>query len=359
MTRVVAGLLLLSLVSLGGAAVGMAAGIGTRPCGEPRMAVDSPADRFEATFVGDTMLGDAALPQLAASGYDWVFDGVRALVGDGFVMANAEAPITTLSTPFDPAQHWHYNAQPAAAPAMARAGIDAVSLANNHAMDRGPQGLADTLAALDDAGIAAVGAGMRLCEAELPLLVDTPAGTLGIVALGKYYGRDKMASVAGAGTVALSKAAIVRGAALARSAGADQVIAFVHWGRSYDDVTREQEEFAQLFVDAGYAMVIGAHPHVSQRIEVLDGVPIVHSLGNFVFGAPGRFTEERPGTGLILRVTFRPDGIESLIARCIVTDNDLVGFRPGRCDAATAASVLGALNPDMQVAGDTGQLVIP
>ena len=359
MTRAVAVLLALACLTLGGAAVGMAVGVGAGPCGERALRIEAPGDAFEATFVGDTLLGDAAQPLLTTQGYDSVFTSLAGLTGDGFLMANAEGPITTLTTPFDAAQHWHYNAQPAAAGALQRGGIDAVSLANNHAMDRGPQGLADTIDALDAAGVASVGAGGTLCDAELPLLVETPVGTLGVVGLGKYYGREKMASLAGPGTIALSEAAIVRGATLARSAGADWIVAFVHWGRSYEDVTREQQDYARLFSEAGYDLVIGAHPHVSQRIEFIEGMPVVYSLGNFVFGAPGRFTVERPGTGLLVSARFVPTGVESLTIRCIVTDNEAVAFRPRACEPQMAAATLGALHDRVEVVDGVGRLAVP
>jgi poly-gamma-glutamate synthesis protein (capsule biosynthesis protein) len=322
--------------------------------------VDSPPDTFSATFVGDTMLGDAATATLDASGYESVFAGVLPLLDTDFVMANAEGPITTLSAPFDPAQHWHYNAQPAAAPAMAAAGIDVIGLANNHAMDRGPEGLADTIEAATSAGMMTVGAGPTICEAELPLLVHTPAGTLGVVALGKYYGRDKMASAIGPGTVALSEASIRRGAELARAGGADWIVAFVHWGRSYQSVTPEQRIFAADFEEAGYDLVVGMHPHVVQGIGAVEDMPVVYSIGNFVFGAPGRFTEERPGVGLLVRADFGADGLTQLVTRCIATDNETVGFQPQPCDPATSTALFGRINPALTMRGtDAAVLTIP
>jgi len=359
MTRAVVLLLVLGLVAFGAAAVGVVAGVGTGPCGERRIEAASSTTGFDATFVGDTMLGDAAAPLLAAQGYDWAFAGLAGVLDDGFVMANAEGPITTLTEPFDTAQHWHYNAQPGSAAAIARVGIDAVSLANNHAMDRGPAGLADTTSTLTASGVAAVGAGPTMCEAELPLLVRTPAGTLGVVALGKYYGREKTASLAGAGTVAFSEASIIRGATLARSAGADWVVAFVHWGGNYGDVDAEQEDLAEAFAEAGYDLVVGAHPHVSQRIDVIDRMPVVYSMGNFVFGAPGRFAPERPGAGLVVKASFDQDGLAALTVRCVDTNNDTVAYQPRPCDAPMAATTFASLNPAMVVNGGVGTLAIP
>ena len=360
MNRAIPVLVALSVLALSGAAAGVAMGLGNGPCGSRIVDVpETRSDDFDVTFLGDTMLGDAATPQLAALGYDWAFAGAAGIPLGDFVMANAEGPITTRTEPFDPAQHWHYNALPDAAPAMRTAGLDAVSLANNHAMDRGPQGLADTISNLQASGIAPVGAGPSTCEAELPLIVRTPVGTLGIVALGKYYGRDKMASLVNSGTIALSRASIERGAQLARSAGADWIVAFVHWGRSYDAITPEQRHFADDFEEAGYDLVIGAHPHVAQAIESTEDMPVAYSLGNYVFGAPGRFSPERPGNGLVVDAVFASDGLRELRVRCLDTDNKVVDYQARLCTPAEAAAVLPHIVDKSAIQGDVGVLPVP
>jgi poly-gamma-glutamate synthesis protein (capsule biosynthesis protein) len=190
-------------------------------------------------------------------------------------------------------------------------------------------------------------------------MVRSPAGTIGIVAIGKYYGREKTASVVGAGTVALSEASIIRGATLARSAGADWIVGFVHWGGNYQDVGPEQEDFAEDFAEAGYDLVVGAHPHISQGIEFVDGMPVVYSMGNFAFGAPGRFNPDRPGTGLIVKASFGAEGLGALTVRCIDTDNEVVAYQARACDPAVATATLTGLNPAMVVDAGVGTLAIP
>jgi poly-gamma-glutamate capsule biosynthesis protein CapA/YwtB (metallophosphatase superfamily) len=237
-------------------------------------------------------------------------------------------------------------------------GIDAISLANNHAMDRGPAGLADTIAAAGAAGIVPVGAGPSTCEAELPLMVRTPAGILGIVALGVPYGTDRMAGLTRPGSIAMSPATISRGAALARAAGADWVIGFVHWGQNYHEVTDVQRDSAAQFAAAGYDLVVGAHPHIVQPIEVIDGMPVAYSLGNFVFGAAGRFPAGA-GFGLLVQATFdRATGLRLLTLRCVATDNDIVAFQPRACSAEEATTVLGGLNPGVVVTDGRGILAL-
>ena len=355
----VAILSVLALVAGGGAIAGVALGLGPTPCGTRTIDAPSTGDTFAATFLGDTMLGDAAAPDLEANGFDWPFANLAGIVDTDFTMANAEGPITTLTEPYDLTQGWNYNALPAAATAIRNFGIDAISLANNHAMDRGPAGLADTIAAAEAAGIQAVGAGPSTCEAELPLIVKTPAGTLGIVALGVPYGTDRMAGITRPGSIAMSPATIKRGAALARAAGADWVIGFVHWGQNYHGVTEVQRASAAQFAAAGYDLVVGAHPHIIQPIEVVDGMPVAYSLGNFVFGAAGRFPADA-GFGLVLRATFsEATGLRELGVRCIVTDNDIVAFQPRPCSAAEAQAILPGLHPNVVLEADRGVLTLP
>jgi poly-gamma-glutamate capsule biosynthesis protein CapA/YwtB (metallophosphatase superfamily) len=320
------------------------------------VAVEVEGAELELVWVGDIMVGDASQPFAERHGYDWPFEHVRQLADGDLVIGNAESVITERTDPFDPSQHWHYNSLPPAAGAYAEAGIDVLGMANNHIMDRGPEGLRDMMRHSDEAGLHTFGAGMNVQEAEKPLLIESSAGTVGVVGLGKYYGPHKMAKADQAGTIALSRASIERGYDLAKRAGADWVVAYVQWGRAYAHLTREQEDFAREFAAAGYDLVIGHHPHVVQPISFVDGMPVVYSVGNFVFGTPGRFTSELPGFGLVVTTEFSPDGLTELAVRCIVTDNTVVDFQPTPCSEEESSEVLGSLHSDLEVEGDVGRL---
>lgn len=360
LTRSVVLLIVLSLVSLGAAFAGVTLGVGNGPCGSRvvNVATADPA-ALTVTFGGDTMLGNAAQPTIDQVGYDWPLGGIAPLLDGDFVIVNGEGPVTTRTEPFDPDQEWSYNALPASVTAMRAAGVDALSLGNNHIMDRGPDGLADTSAAAQAAGLATVGAGSLACEAELPLLVRSSAGTLAIVSLGNNYGRLRTASTLAAGTIALSRTAIRRGAALARAAHADWIVAFTHWGENYKDINELQREFAGEFASAGYDLVVGAHPHVTQAYDLVAGMPVLYSLGNLVFGSAGRFPADRPGVGLIAEVRFGSAGLAGIALRCIVTDNDVVQFRPIPCPIEQANMVLGGLGPGVVVVDGVGTIAPP
>ena len=228
-------------------------------------------------------------------------------------------------------------------------------MANNHALDRGPRGISATVDALAQAGIRAFGAGLD-GEAKAPLLIETPHGIVGVVAFGEDYGFGRSASSRRAGTLVPTPAAVTRGIALAREAGARWVIAFVHWGSNYAGIEEQQRGWAQRFAGAGYDLVIGQGPHLAQPVELVDGVPVFYSLGNFVFGTPGRYAPGAPGISLLLTTVVGPDGIHSVDIRCLLTDNAEVAFQPRLCPSGQAGAVLRGLHPDVELKGDVARL---
>ena len=85
-------------------------------------------------------------------------------------------------------------------------------------------------------------------------------------------------------------------------------------------------------------------------------MPVVYSLGNLVFGTLGRFTQDFPGFGLVVTSRLGPDGFDSLVIRCIQTNNESVDFQPRPCTSPQAQEVLGGLNPNVVVQDDVGVL---
>ena len=312
-----------------------------------------PASPFEIVWGGDLLLGDAAEPLLEEHGLSWPFDRIADLLDADYLVANAEGPITSVNEPFFPDQEFSYNAQPPVAEALAEVGFDALGLSNNHALDRGPEGLTDTIRHVTDAGIQVFGAG-ALAEAEAPLMVETPHGAVAILGFGEAWRYGSPADEDELGTVAINPESVARGHRLAQDAGADWVIAFVHWGENYAGVTEEQQLAAQLLADAGYDLVIGHHPHIVQEVEILDGMPVLYSLGNLAFGTPGRFEAGAEGYGLIARTGFGPDGGMDIRLDCIVTDNEIVEFQPEPCAAAEARRLFSQLGSAVHIEGDTG-----
>ena len=112
-------------------------------------------------------------------------------------------------------------------------------------------------------------------------------------------------------------------------------------------------------MDAGYDLVIGHGPHVVQPVEVIDGVPVLYSLGNFVFGTSGRFTERFPGYGLVATVRLEGGSIGAVEPRCILTDNERIAFQPRPCPETEAVTVLASLHPSLELSAGVARLELP
>jgi len=167
--------------------------------------------------------------------------------------------------------------------ALRRAGIRVVNLANNHAADAGLAGIVEGRAAVEDAGIGAVGAGRNLAQALLPWRSEVRGVRLAVFGVSVT-----MASAAAAqrpGVLRLPEHAAVFAQALqaARGDGAVLVV-LVHWGDEYQPTPDdEQREWARWFARHGVAVVAGSGPHVLQQAESHGGAVIAYSLGNAIY----------------------------------------------------------------------------
>ncbi|MDO5629077.1 MAG: CapA family protein [Mobilicoccus sp.] len=314
-------------------------------------------DTVTLGFAGDTMLDDRIAGVIAEHGIAEVLAGVTPFLQESdFALINAEAPIT--DRPAYSGKRFEYSVPPSTLPGLVDAGVDALGLANNHTMDAGPEGLEDTIAHAADAGLITAGAGATEVEAERPLVLTAEARTVGIVLLSEYYGRSSRATEDHPGVISFTEERIQRGHDLARAAGADDVIAYVHWGDNYGPVSDQQRFWAEKLAAAGYDLVIGSGSHSAQPVAHVDGVPIVWGLGNFVFGSRGRYEEfDALPYGLFAQVTWHPDGSRHLDITCLVTDNVIVDYRTRACDDAERADLLTHLGGGLTPTERGGRLI--
>ncbi|GEM_PF-1156977 len=339
-------------------ALGSAAALGARIAGaaapvptvtRATVAATHQSGAFSLLLGGDTMLADGAVGLMSKKGVDAPLARLKPVIASAdYTLLNSESPISDeYAANARPGAKYVYNSAPAVAGVFARAGVDALALNNNHLLDRTETGLADTLAFAAQNGLETVGAGVNEEAAERPLLVDSPQGTMGIVNLGENFGPLSRADVDKAGMIAFSPASVQRGIDLARAAGADHVIAFVHWGDNYSEVNDQQRHWAQMFADAGYEAVIGAGSHTAQPVEVVSGIPVYYGLGNFAFGSPGRFSDfGKQGFGLTARVVMTAQGLEHRVG-CLATDNEdeTVAYQARPCTTIETSAAFESLLP--------------
>ncbi len=240
--------------------------------------------------VGDVMLGRTVGDRIVAEGPAVPFAGVaQTLSSASLLVANLECVISEQGEPQPKA--YAFRAPPAAADSLALAGVDVVSLANNHSLDYGFEALNDMRQRLADRQIAAVGAGDDEAAAHTPLVVERNGLRVAFLAYADVpvetrSGFDARAWIATADAPGLTWADVgqITVDVAAARAQADVVVVLLHFGyESRTQVTAAQRAEAHAAIDAGAALVLGSHPHVLQGVERYNGGLIAYSLGNFVF----------------------------------------------------------------------------
>ncbi len=238
--------------------------------------------------VGDIMLGGTGAPEFERFGYDYPFDKVRALLKQShIVFGNLEGPLTHADhAPV--AKKYVYRSPPEkVAPALRNAGFNVVSLANNHAMDQGADGLKHTIDALDLVGIKHTGGGMNLAEARTPAMLEANGTRVAFLAYTLTFPEEFWATKDRAGSPFGHETQVRADIAAARQQ-ADIVLVSFHWGQEGKTELRDyQKQLGRAAIDAGAAAVIGHHPHVLQGVERYKHGVILYSLGNFAFGTYG------------------------------------------------------------------------
>ncbi|WP_101295478.1 CapA family protein [Halegenticoccus soli] len=244
-------------------------------------------------LTGDVMLGRQVDARQRTRDVDAVWGDVlpRLRSLDGLCI-NLECCLSTRGRPWTRTYRpFHFRADPdRALGALSAAGVDYCSLANNHLMDYGPDALADTLDALDGAGIARAGAGRTLAEAREPASLAVDGLDVAFVSFTDNT-PEYAATADSPGTAHVrfdlddreSRRAVEASLSAARGADPDLLVASLHWGPNM--VTEPPpafRRFGRWLVDRGVDVVHGHSAHVFQGIEVYGGRPIVYDAGDFV-----------------------------------------------------------------------------
>jgi poly-gamma-glutamate capsule biosynthesis protein CapA/YwtB (metallophosphatase superfamily) len=263
----------------------------------PRVVMLAGGDVCLARDIGQTLLKD---PE-----HDFFTTVAPLLKGADLRFANLEGPLSEQKG--ETQSPWNaltFTGPPKGAEALARAGFDVVSTANNHAWDYRERGLTETLDNLDRAGVRHVGTGRDLQAAEAPLIIEKNGLRLGFLAVTDIWNMGSLRTHKGASFVARADkdllAASVR--ALRASGKADVIVVSYHGGVEYTDLPLPRtREILRASIDAGADMVLGHHPHVLQGIAWHAGKPILYSLGNLLM----RLSQpDKKPTGYLARITI-------------------------------------------------------
>lgn len=271
--------------------------------------VDYPFDGGTARVTGhgccDPVFNDNVVPRYVLTGNK---GAVRSLFKQAeLAVANHEQPVTEQAQFHSSGTR--FSGKPELTRIFTRAGIDFLSLANNHIGDYGSDGIRATRRILREHDIAFGGAGRDLDQARRFELLEANGTQVAIIPcldIVRVYwaGKDR------AGATPCVDQYIKKDIRKAKRAGADVIIVFPHWGVEY---TRQpldsMRKHAARWVDAGADLVIGAHSHVAGSIEDIEGVPVFYSLGNLIFD---QHWSTNTMESAILEATFQGDRVIEL-----------------------------------------------
>ncbi len=267
------------------------------------------------------------------------FERVLDLLQDADItIANLEVALTERGEPVE--KLFNFRTPPRFASGLTEAGIDILALGNNHIADYGPDGVEDTLAALDDVGLLYSGAGMDEAAARAPAIVDTQGLRIAFLSYTDQFVNTFAAP--GQPGVAFAEAASITEDVVAAREVADVVIVSLHSGKEYvDEPNAAQVELSQAAIDAGALLVIGHHPHTLQGQEEYNGGLIAYSLGNFVFDLDAGDLESlgpRAFETVVLYVTLTEDKIVDVRMEPVFID--VLENRPRPATAEEAEAIL-------------------
>lgn len=315
--------------------------------------IPSESKFYRVLFLGDFHYGESyssgggsVLPE---RGYQHGTEHLSRFIDRADVtIANLETPVvdpTVVDSPFEGQKRFlHWSDQENAPQALRDLGVDAVSLANNHTLDYGREGLRKTLQAMAKAGVEVFGAGEDLVSAREPLRLPIPKSRGGgsLVVHGSMLVPQKPTSSYDPFATEDEPGCAPLGRKGASSPGNDQGIrnlhiAFPHWGPNYKWRTPRQELIAKRLVRAGFDVVLGHGAHCVQEIGQYNGRWVAFGIGNSHFQAKGRFDSFVAQNGILpfsfwtmLTLEVKPAGERQVFLRLypVRSDNRITDFQP-------------------------------
>ena len=268
-------------------------------------------DVYTILFAGDVMLDRGVAFHVARHGdgdwrFPWHFVADRFSSAD-LVFLNHEGVMSDVGK--DAGGLYSFNFPLAALDGLLFAGVDVVSLANNHSFDWGGVALCDTKRRLNSRGVGVVGAGCSYTEANAPYVhVFNDGSSVGFLGYTSFY----PSGVAGETHPGISDYALenMQKSITALRERVDLIFVSLHWGEEYQLQSNVgQQRIARALIDVGADAVIGHHPHVIQEVEEYNGGWIFYSLGNFIFD---QYFSPETMEGLVASVTVQDGAIASV-----------------------------------------------
>jgi poly-gamma-glutamate synthesis protein (capsule biosynthesis protein) len=298
--------------------------------------------------VGDIMLAGSGERTFRKLGYDNPFAATTEILRRAdVVIGNLEAPIAVTGAEFT-AKKFRFRLSPLAAPALKNAGFTHLSLANNHILDFGEDGLRQTLEALAREGLACSGAGRNLAAAREARIVEVRGVRIALLSYSLVYPEEFFATSGKAGTAPGYAPLFTVDIKRAKEV-ADYVVVSFHWGgEGLIEPKPYQKTAGHRAIDAGADIVIGHHPHVLQGVEFYRNGVIFYSLGNFAFGS----LSSNADRSIIARITL-DGGIKEVEVIPLNVLNREVSFQPRPLQGKSAVKAISSLERLSQPLGSS------
>lgn len=287
------------------------------PAGEiPEQWDDATTFQHTLCFTGDINLAEGQYTTAALDS-----DGLKSCVSKTLrrhmrkadvLVVNNEFSYTTRGEPLE-GKAFTFRANPSRTEVLKKLGADVAILANNHVFDYGEEGLSDTLDALDEAGIARIGAGRNLKEAAAVHYEQLEGCTVAFVAATRveWSAQTRAATKEDMGVfqTAFDTDLLYQQVKKAKKK-ADYVVVCMHWGiEGTADLEDYQTQVGKGLAKAGADLVVGDHPHQLQGVKWVKKTPVFYSLGNFWFNRREEYT-------MLLKVTLSGDRYGVRKVRC-------------------------------------------
>jgi len=262
-------------------------------------------------FGGDVMMTSYFKNYIDSNGVDYMWEDVSDLIKSAdYGVFNLETSVSLRGSDTKP-KGYGFRSEPFTLEGLKNAGIDMVSIANNHVMDYGREAFSDTLTSLDEYGIEHIGAGESLNDASkinYQEINGIQVGFLGASEILGYESNKATDEKSGVFYLNRNNLSDIKSIINEAKSKCDVIVLVLHWDREYYDNPKEETiKMAHELIDSGADIIIGHHPHVLQGIEYYNDGIIYYSTGNFNF----LIRNENASQSALFEVEFNKDSILS------------------------------------------------
>ncbi len=281
---------------------------------------------------GDVALDPDYIVDFRAEGYAHAFEALDGLFeADDLTVINLECAPSTLGAPLD--KTFVFRCPPSALAVAHANGVDVTNMANNHSQDYGTTAMLDGLLQARIAGLEPVGVGADLSGATTPAIIEVGGWRIAVLGMGgvvpgeSWLATDERPGMASGDDIEQMTASV-----RAATEIADLVFVTIHWGIEGESTPRADDRArAEAMIEAGADAIFGHHPHRLGELEIIDGVPVYWTLGNFIWP---RLSDVSATSG-VARLEIDPSGsIEAcLLPAFIERDGQPSLTGPRTCEA--------------------------